>query len=106
MQIGEDADRTPGGLGGLADEVEALEMHVMRAVAHVEPGHVHAGLDQLHDLLEGIGRRAERSYDLGAAIGKSITLAVYHGQDSSAHHQPPTAYPSATVRNAMVKSVG
>ena len=49
LQVGEDADPTPCGVGSLADTAVALLLLGLGAVAHVEAGHIHAGIDELAD---------------------------------------------------------
>src|SRR4030095_16493504 len=50
LQIHQDADRTPALLLDLADEVVALLVILVRAVAEIEAEHVGAGLEQRGNL--------------------------------------------------------
>src|SRR5262249_34927591 len=69
-----------GLLGGRPDPVVALLVLRVGAVAHVEPGHVHAGLDQRPELVEAVDRRAQSADDL--------RLSRHHGpiQQKSCHN--------------------
>ena len=46
LQVGEDGDRVPGAVGGLAHHPVGLLVVGVRAVAEVQPGDVHPGLDE------------------------------------------------------------
>ena len=62
----------PGLVGGLADHlVDALVVGV-GAVAEVEPGDVHAGVDQRADLLGGSTRGTEGADDLCSTHASSL----------------------------------
>ena len=67
LQVGEDADRMPGHIGGCADALVGGLVVGVVAVAEVEPRDVHPGLDQCPDRLVGCGGRAERTDDLSAS---------------------------------------
>ena len=56
----------PGGVGGRPHHVVAEPVLLVVAVAHVQPGDVHPGVDQLADLLCRADGRAEGAHDLGS----------------------------------------
>ena len=49
LEVGEDADAVPAGVGGLADQAVGLGVVLVGAVAHVQPGDVHPGVHELAD---------------------------------------------------------
>ena len=67
LQVGQNAQASAEDLRGLADIVIALLVFGMTTVAHVQPGDVHTGLDQLLEPVGGRRRRAQRANDLGSA---------------------------------------
>ena len=66
LEVGEDPDAVPALVGGLAHEPVVVLVVGVAAVAHVEPGDVHAGVDELADLLGSPDRWAEGADDLGS----------------------------------------
>ena len=66
LQVGEDADRVAGVVGGLTHQAVDRLVVGVRAVAHVEAGDVHARLDEGSDPLRGVHRGAEGADDLGS----------------------------------------
>ena len=77
LKVGEDADAAAGLLGGLADAVVALLVLGVGAVAQVEAGHVHSGLDERLDLLVRVGGGAQGADDFCSAHAASLRLT--HG---------------------------
>ncbi len=69
LEVGEDPDGPAGLLGGGTDPVVPALVLGVRAVAEVEAGHVHAGLDQRDKLLVGVDRGAESTDDFRTAHG-------------------------------------
>ena len=67
LQVGQDGDGVAGAVGGLPDQLVGGRVVGVRAVAEVQPGDVHPGLDEGGDLLRGAGRGPEGADDLGAA---------------------------------------
>ena len=51
------------------DQVVVAPVVLVGAVAHVQPGDVHAGIDQLADHLRRADGRAEGAHDLGSPHG-------------------------------------
>ena len=68
LQVDEHADAAPGLVGGLADPAVRLLVLGVGAVAEVQPGDVHAGVDEAADGLVGRGGGAEGADDLGATV--------------------------------------
>ena len=50
------------------DAVDVMQMRFVRAMGKVQPGHIHAGEDQLPQDRILLGGRAQRAYDLGFAM--------------------------------------
>ena len=67
LEVGEDADAVPARVRGLAHQAVGLGVVLVGAVAHVQPGDVHAGVHQLTDAARGGDGRAEGADDLGFA---------------------------------------
>ncbi len=67
LKVGEDADAAAGLVGGLAHPVVALLVLGVLAVAEVEAGHVHSGVDQAFDLVVGVGGGPKGTDDLCSA---------------------------------------
>ena len=70
LQVGEHRDVAACGLRGLADLVESPAVLGVLAVAEVQPGHVHAGLDERPQPFWRVGGRAEGADDLRAAASR------------------------------------
>ena len=51
LQVGQDGDGPAGAVGGLPDPLVGGRVVLVGAVAEVQPGHVHPGLDEGGDLL-------------------------------------------------------
>ena len=51
LQVGQHGDRAARGVGGRADQLVGALVVLVRAVAEVQPGDVHPGLDEGGDLL-------------------------------------------------------
>jgi hypothetical protein len=66
LQVGEDPHGPPGRLGGLPYEPVHCFVVGVAAVAEVQPGHVHAGVNQPADPLQVRGGRAEGTDDFCA----------------------------------------
>jgi hypothetical protein len=64
LEIGEDADGPFEVLGRRLDVGERSGMDVVGAVAEIETGDVHAGVDEVGDGFDGVGGRAEGGHDL------------------------------------------
>ena len=78
LQVDQDPDPAPRLVGGLANQpVDALVLGVA-AVAQVEAGDVHPGLDQLADALRCGGSGTEGADNLGSAHPPSLFLL--HGR--------------------------
>ena len=69
LQIDEDADRTSRDVARLTHPVVGRAVVVVTAVAEVEAGDIHAGLDKAQDLLVRTRRRPQGGDDLRAAHG-------------------------------------
>jgi hypothetical protein len=67
LQVGEDADRAPLGVGRVPDHVVDLLVVLARAVAEVQPRDVHACLHELPDAVRGRGGRTDGADDLCAS---------------------------------------
>ena len=67
LQVGEDAHRMPGHIGGRADAFVGGFVIGVVTVAEVQPRDIHAGLDQCLDGLVGGCGRAEGTDDLSAS---------------------------------------
>ena len=67
LQIGKDADRSPGDVGCRANPLVAGLVIRILAVAEIEPRHVHASLNQRPDNVVFTGRRTESADDLSAS---------------------------------------
>lgn len=72
MKIGEEADAAAGLVGGLADAVVALVVFGVAAVAEIEAGDVHSGVDQGFDLVVGVGGGAQGADDFRSAHESSL----------------------------------
>jgi hypothetical protein len=55
LKVGEEADAAAGLVCGFADPVVALLVFGVAAVAEVEAGYVHSGVDQGFDLVVRVG---------------------------------------------------
>jgi hypothetical protein len=66
LEVGEDGDVAVGRLCGLAHLAEAPAVLGVLAVAEVQPGDVHAGLDERAYTLRRVRGRPEGADDLGA----------------------------------------
>jgi hypothetical protein len=67
LQVGEDADGVSLGVRGVADHVVDPLVVLAVAVAEVQPGDVHARLDELAYPVGGGGGRTQRADDLCAS---------------------------------------
>ncbi|CKQ14978.1 Uncharacterised protein [Mycobacterium tuberculosis] len=67
LQVGEHADRAPGGVGGYPDPLIGDLVIVVVAVAEVHSGDVHSGLDQRSDQVVPLGGRPESADDFPAS---------------------------------------
>jgi hypothetical protein len=67
LQIGQNADRSPGRALNRSDRREACSVVLMSAVAEIQPEDINPGLEQGAYLLGRGGRRAEGRNDFGAA---------------------------------------
>lgn len=74
LEVGEDTDGPAGLLGGGPDPVVAALVLGVGAVAEVEAGHVHAGLDQRHEHFVGVDRGAESTDDFRTAHGAILSV--------------------------------
>jgi hypothetical protein len=72
LKVGEEADAAAGLVGGLADPVVALLVFGVAAVAEVEAGYVHSGVDQVLDLVVRVGGGSKGADDFGSAHGASL----------------------------------
>ena len=72
-----------GRVGGLPDHVVAALVVVVVAVAHVQPGHVHAGLDELADLISWVDGGGPRVHTI-LALRTRPSLADRVGSSSGA----------------------
>jgi hypothetical protein len=68
LQVDQDADPAAGLVRGLADPAVGLLVLGVRAVAEVQPGDVHARVDEAADPFVGAGSRAKGADDLRAAL--------------------------------------
>ena len=73
LEVREDRHAVTRLVGREADVAVGRLVVGVGPVAHVEPGDVHAGLDQLTDGLQAAGRRTQRAHDL--RLGHAATLA-------------------------------
>ena len=64
LQVGQDPDAVAAGVRGLAHQAVVLGVVLVAAVAHVQPGHVHAGVHQLPDAPLPRHRGPQRADDL------------------------------------------
>ena len=79
LQVGEDADGPAGHVRARPYPVVNGQVVGLRAVAHVEPGDVHAGADQRGDLLLAGGRGPKGADDLRTAAHRgSPSGGLYH----------------------------
>ena len=69
LQVGQDADGPPGGVGGGPHMGIGVGVLVVVAVGEVEPGDVHPGADEGGDALRRGGGRPDRADDLGPPGG-------------------------------------
>jgi hypothetical protein len=76
LQVDEDADAASGLVGGLADAAVALLVLRVGAMAEIESGHIHAGLDQCLDLVVGVGGGSEGTDDFCSAHNPSVGITV------------------------------
>lgn len=67
LQVGEDADGVPGAVRRHPDPLVIGLVIGVVTVAEIEPGDVHAGLDEFADRLLRGGRRSQRTDDLSAS---------------------------------------
>ncbi len=67
LKVGEDADAAAGLVGGFADAAVAFFVFGVRAVAEVESGDVHPGVDQGFDLVVRVGGGPEGTDDFCSA---------------------------------------
>src|SRR5262249_48692048 len=74
LKVGEHADAATGLVGGLADALVALLVLGVAAVAEVESGDVHSGLDQCLDLVVRVGGGPQSTNDLCSAHVSSLGL--------------------------------
>ncbi len=68
LEVSEHADDTAPFCGDLADRAVLGQVIGSGAMAEVQPGHVHSGVNEFRQLRCGSGSRSERANDLGAAI--------------------------------------
>ena len=66
LKVDQDPDPSADGVGRRPDVVVDGQVLLVPAMRQVEPGHVHARLDEALDLLQGAGGRAEGGNDLRA----------------------------------------
>ena len=69
LEVGQDAHAVTRRVRGLADQPVGLGVVLLRAVAHVEPGHVHPRVDQLADPPLARGGGSQGAHDLGSSHG-------------------------------------
>lgn len=74
LKVGEDADAAAGLVGGFAYVSVPLLVFGVGAVAEVEAGHVHSGLDQCLDLVVCFGGGPKGTNDFRSAHGSSLGL--------------------------------
>lgn len=74
LKVGEEADAAAGFVGGLADALVALLVLGVAAVAEVEAGYVHSGIDQGFDLVVCVGGGAQGADDFCSAHVSSLCL--------------------------------
>ena len=67
LEVGEHTDGATGGIGGGADPFVGDLVIGVVAVAEVQSGDVHSGVNQRQNQLVGCCRRAERADDLSAS---------------------------------------
>ncbi len=72
LKVGEDADAAAGFVGGFAHVLVALLVVGVAAVAEVEPGDVHSGVDECLYLVVRVGGRAQGADDLRSAHGSTL----------------------------------
>jgi hypothetical protein len=68
LEVEQDADRASALVGDLADDLVHLPVVVVGAVGEVQAGHVHAGANQLLDLLARRRGGPQRADDLRASV--------------------------------------
>ncbi len=74
LKVGEEADAAAGLVGGLADVLVAHLVFGVAAVAEVEAGYVHSGVDQCLDLVVRVGGGAQGTDDLCSTHTSSVGL--------------------------------
>lgn len=74
MKVGEESDAAAGFVGGLSHPLVAVLVFGVGAVAEVEAGYVHSGVDQGFDLVVGVGGGAQGADDFCSAHGVSLGL--------------------------------
>ncbi len=74
LKVGEQSDTAAGLLGGLSHALVALLVLGVAAVAEVEAGYVHSGLDQGFDLVVRVGGGAQCTDDFCSAHASSLGL--------------------------------
>ena len=87
LQVGQHGDVAPGQLGGPAHLAEAPAVLLVLAVAEVEPGDVHARVDEGAQPLEAVGGRTQGADDLRAACHMtSVSAADGRGVTTGRRH--------------------
>lgn len=76
LKVGEDSDAAAGFLGGFAYALVALLVVGVAAVAEVEAGDVHSGLDQCFDLVVRVGGGPQSTDDFCSAHGSRLNLTA------------------------------
>ena len=74
LQVGEHAHAVPRRVGRRPDLPVDGQVPVLAAVAHVQPGHVHARGHQAGHLVRGAGRGPERANDFGPAAATAAAV--------------------------------
>ncbi|GAA3306517.1 hypothetical protein GCM10020295_62960 [Streptomyces cinereospinus] len=74
LKVGEQADAAARLVGGLANALVALLVLGVSAVAEIEPGDVHSGVDQCLDLVVRVGGGTQGTNDLCSAHEASLGL--------------------------------
>src|SRR5947208_13782119 len=104
LEVDQDADRPVIFLLQPADDVEALAMIGVAAMAEIEPEDVGAGLEQAADHLRRRARRPERGEDLDVALASHAAGASSSGRVTQSFITTILFHPPCAVRRASQSS--
>ncbi len=80
LQVDQNPDAPPAGIGGFANSEVGLSVVLVISVREVQTGHIHASIHQCPNLLGRGGRRAQRDHDFGSAHGAKPSRNRLHGE--------------------------